>query len=252
MIKFLTPFIIIIAGVLIGGAIFLAKEIKTNAPKEVKNIVPKVSVVTPVNESDHILGNPQANIVVVEYGDTECPASKLFHIVMHQAMDNYGKTGQVAWVFRHFPLVGLHTKSFKEAEATECAALQCGNDMFWKYTDKIFATTPSNDELDPTKLPQIAKSLGLDVAKFNNCLASSTTKSIVDQNLADALKIAGGQLTTPHLEFVLKDALTDEKIPDIASNFGDNVVIGKDKKHISFSGSYTYDAFKVLIEIILK
>lgn len=250
--KYLTPIAIVVAGILIAGVIFVTQQIKTSEPTTIKNTTSQVSVVTPVNQNDHIQGNPQANIVVVEYGDTECPPCKMFHTVMHQVMDNYGKSGQVAWVFRHSPIVGLHPKAPKEAEATECANLQGGNDMFWKFLDQIYTITPGNNGLDPAELPKIATSLKLDMTKFNSCLSTDATKSIVDQDLADALKVTDGQLSTPHLELILKDALTDEKITNIATNFGTNMTIGADNKHISFGGAYPYDAFKVLIDIILK
>ncbi|MGB8815757.1 MAG: DsbA family protein [Minisyncoccia bacterium] len=249
--KYLTPIAIVIVGILIAGSIFLTSKIKTNTPVDT-NISPAVSVVTPVNEKDHILGNPQASIVVVEYGDTECPPCKMFHTVMNQVIDNYGKTGQVAWVFRHSPIVGLHSKAPKEAEATECATLLGGKDMFWKYIDQIYTITPGNNGLDPAELPKIATSLGLDVTKFNTCLSSGSQKSIVDQDLADALKITGGQLGTPHIEMILKNALTNEKVTDIGTNFGNSINIGSDRKHISFGGAYPYDAFKFLIDLILK
>ena len=252
MSKYLTPIAIVIVGVLVAGSILLTKKIETSSPTTVKNTTPKVSVVTPVDEKDHILGSPQANIVVVEYGDTECPPCKMFHTVMHQVIDNYGKTSQVAWVFRHSPIVGLHSKAPKEAEATECATLLGGKDMFWKYIDQIYTITPGNNGLDPAELPKIASSLGLDVLKFNDCLSSGSQKSIVDQDLADALKVTGGQLGTPHIEIILKKALTDEKITDIATNFGTSMIIGADKKHISFGGAYPYNAFKVLVDNILK
>jgi len=249
--KYLTPISIVIAGALIAGVIFLTKEMKTDTPTTVKNTT-KTSVVTPINENDHILGSSQADIVVVEYGDTECPPCKMFHTTMHQVIDAYGKAGQVAWVFRHSPIVGLHSKAPKEAEATECATLLGGKEMFWKYLDQIYTVTPGNNGLDPAELPKIATSLGLDVTKFNDCLSSGSQKSIVDRDLADALKVTGGNLGTPHIEIILKKALTNEKATNIATNFGTNITIGTDKKHLSFGGAYQYNAFKALIDIILK
>src|ERR1035437_337910 len=121
--KYLTPIAIVIVGVLVAGAIYFTKKIETNNPAIVSQTQKEVAV-TPINENDHILGNPQANIVIVEYGDLECPPCKMFHTVMHQVMDNYAKSGQVAWVFRHAPIAGLHPKAPNEAEATECAAIQ--------------------------------------------------------------------------------------------------------------------------------
>ena len=69
---------------------------------------------------------------------------------MHQVIREKGD--QVAWVYRHYPIPELHPKAFHEAEATECAWEQGGNSTFWKYIDKIFEITPSNNGLDEAKL----------------------------------------------------------------------------------------------------
>ncbi len=106
--------------------------------------------IRPVSESDHILGNIDAKIIIVEYSDLECPFCKVFHSTMHQVVKEY--SGEVAWVYRHFPIVGLHPKAFREAEATECAWEQGGNEVFWKYTDKLFEVTPSNNGLEESLL----------------------------------------------------------------------------------------------------
>jgi protein-disulfide isomerase len=105
--------------------------------------------IRPVTEADHILGNPNAKIIIVEYSDLECPFCKQFHNTMHQIISN---NPDVAWVYRHYPIPQLHPKAFHEAEATECAWEQGGNDAFWKYTDTIYKITPSNNGLDEKEL----------------------------------------------------------------------------------------------------
>ncbi|MCI0542492.1 thioredoxin domain-containing protein [bacterium] len=116
-----------------------------------KKLAEEAEVVS-VNPGEHILGNPNAEIFIIEYSDLECPFCKRFHETMKQAMEQYGKDGQVAWVYRHFPLDAIHNKARKEAEATECAGELGGNDMFWKYTNKLMEITPSNNQLDPKLL----------------------------------------------------------------------------------------------------
>ena len=56
---------------------------------------------------------------------------------MNTIMDTYGKDGSVAWVYRHFPLDGIHPKTRKEAEATECAYELGGNEKFWEMLNMI-------------------------------------------------------------------------------------------------------------------
>src|SRR5574343_1436136 len=105
----------------------------------------------------------------VEYSDTECPFCKQFHSTLRQMMDEYGKDGKVAWVYRHFPIDGLHPKARKEAEATECANELGGPSKFWEYTNMIYERTPGNDGLDPANLPKFAKEIGLDEKAFTEC-----------------------------------------------------------------------------------
>lgn len=91
----------------------------------------------PVGENEHILGNQNARIKIVEYSDTECPFCKTFHSTMHRIVDQ--NSGEVAWVYRHFPIPQLHPNAEREAQATECVAEIAGNEVFWGYLDKIFA-----------------------------------------------------------------------------------------------------------------
>lgn len=106
----------------------------------------------PVTEKDHIAGNPNAELLIVEYSDPECPFCKRFHETMMQVMNEYGKTDKVAWVYRHFPLDSIHSKARKEAEAIECAGELGGNDKFWEYLNKLEEITPANNQLDPALL----------------------------------------------------------------------------------------------------
>lgn len=150
---------------------------------------PSLDNVRSVGADDHIFGNPQAPIKIVEYSDLECPFCKSFHLTMKQVVADYD--GQVAWVYRHFPLDTIHPKARKEAEAAECAAELGGNDAFWAYVDRVFEVTPSNNGLDLNLLPQIAGDIGLDVSKFENCLASGKYAAHIDEDLGNAVDSGG-------------------------------------------------------------
>ena len=204
--KLMVPLSIIIAAIVIAGALFMVN--KGDSPKVANdNDAPAPTDVAadmkPVSEDDHILGNPNAEILIVEYSDTECPFCKRFHETMHQVIDEYGKDGKVAWVYRHFPLAQLHSKAQIEAEATECAFDQGGNTAFWAYTDKVYEITPSNDGFDLDELPKIAGELGLDVPEFERCLDDRDNKKKVEDQLADAF--ASGGRGTPHNIMVVGD-----------------------------------------------
>ncbi|MEK9181475.1 MAG: thioredoxin domain-containing protein [Patescibacteria group bacterium] len=134
----------------IGGAQPLEQVMQKVADALANKKNPTPTQVRPVSPDEHILGNINAKIIIVEYSDLECPFCKVFHNTMHQVVEK--SNGEVAWVYRHYPIAQLHSKAFREAEATECAWEQGGNDTFWKYTDKIFEITPSNNRLEESEL----------------------------------------------------------------------------------------------------
>ncbi len=192
--NFAIPFAIVVAGIAIAAALYFGDSGTGNVPVGTKESAQDI-VLKPVDSSDHMLGNPNAPVIIVEYSDFECVFCKLFHPTMHQVMSTFGKDGEVAWVYRHFA-TGRFSKSKKEAEASECAAKQGGNIKFWEYTNKIFEITPSSNGLDLALLPKIAKDIGLDVQAFNTCLESGEMAANVDEDLASGEKalVTG----TPH------------------------------------------------------
>ncbi len=195
----MVPGAIIIAGIIIAGAVvysggagkkpaqLLAGDDPrgSGAPKAVENI-------KAISEDDHILGDINAPVKIVEFSDLECPFCKRFHPTMQRVVREYD--GKVAWVYRHFPLDNLHSKARIEAEATECAAELGGNTAFWAYTDRLFEVTPSNNGLDEGDLPKIADYIGLDTQKFQKCLDSGKYKDHVSYDYEDATN-SGGQGT---------------------------------------------------------
>ncbi|MFA5954711.1 MAG: DsbA family protein [Patescibacteria group bacterium] len=150
--------------------------------------------VAAVTDKDHIRGDVNASIVVVEYSDTECPFCKQFHATMEQLYQN--NKGTMAWVYRHFPLASLHSKAPHEAEATECAGELGGNDKFWAYLDEMFNRTGSNNSLPETELPKIATAVGLNEKAFNDCLASGRYTQKVQSQYDEA--VAAGGSGTPY------------------------------------------------------
>lgn len=201
--KYLIPGSIIIAGVLIAISLFFGLyENNTNYQFKDNNVEQdqKINLRDINKKIDHIRGDENAKITIVEYSDLECPFCKIVHPTMRDLLALYPK--DIRLVYRHFPLKQLHSKAQKEAEATECAYDQGGNEAFWAYTDKIFEITPSNNGLDLNQLPVIALELGLNQGEFNKCLDSNNNKEKVEKDTEDAIG-AGGQ-GTPY--FVIIDS----------------------------------------------
>lgn len=234
------PGAIIIAGILIAGAVIYSSGNNAGDSKAagVGNIAAgdtqpqpagpgAIDNIQPITDKDHVLGDPNAPVRVVEFSDTECPFCKSFHPTMRQVIGEYEKSGQVAWVYRHFPLDSIHPKARKEAEATECANELGGNTKFWAYVDRLFEVTPSNNNLDSAELPKIAEFIGLDRAKFEQCLSSGKYAQHVADDLADAIN-SGGQ-GTPY-----------------------SVVIAPNGKKFAISGAQPHASVKSVIDIALQ
>ncbi len=189
--QYILPITIVVAGALIAGAVFLAG--KSSTPDGNNNgKPPTVRAYTP--GVDHILGNPNAPVKVVEYMDLECAHCKVFHTTMHQIMAYYGASGKVAWVERPFPLSQIHSKAVQEAHAAECAAAQGGDTAYFAYTDKVFEITPSNNGLDLAELPKIAQEIGLNITAFNTCMSEGKYNDKISASYNEAIA-AGGQGT---------------------------------------------------------
>lgn len=202
---------IVVAGMIIAGAILLKDSDPQVGTIEVgtANGIPQTEI-RPIGRDDHILGNKNARIMIVEYSDTECPFCKMFHTTMHDLIKQKGS--EVAWIYRHFPLVQLHSKAPKQAEATECAWEQGGNTAFWKYVDRLFAITPSNNGLPDEELMNIADYIGLNSASFYTCLESGKYASKVENDLADGKK--AGVRGTPN-SFILYEGKVMELLPGV-------------------------------------
>lgn len=94
-----------------------------------------------VTESDHIIGNIDAPIVIVEYSDLECPYCKRFNGVMKQIVEE--SNGEVAWVYRHWI---VHQGALLKTAAAECVAQIKGENAFWKYVDLVFGLMKTVDD----------------------------------------------------------------------------------------------------------
>jgi len=259
--KLSIPLAIVVAGLLIAGAVYLsgskAQDTAVVAGNQVKNDTQTATAsiaLRGITVTDHSLGNPEADIAMVEFSDTECPFCKNFHNTLKSIIADYGSSGKVSWIYRHFPLIQLHPKAPKEAESTECVNDLGGNSAFWKYLDSIFEVTPSNNGLDEAQLPILAKKAGVDQKAFETCLSSGKNKDKVDTDYNEALT-AGGR-GTPFTILILKKKMDDDKnatITTLASQFPpDTITISDDGTKIAISGALPLDLMKSIIDTLLK
>jgi len=213
--KYLLPISSLLAAALVSGSL-----IYTSGGRGQANVAENVEgglldtaiaeVIRPVGKDDRIRGSASPKITIIEYSDTECPYCKVFHETMHKVMQEYGE--DVAWVYRQFPIEGLHSQALEEAIATECVAKLGGNDAFWMFVDKIYEVTPSNDRLDLSLLPEFAELAGVAPDEFESCLSSGETWSEVQEDLNDTEELArwmmqnaGRNIGTPFSVVITKD-----------------------------------------------
>lgn len=227
--KLSLPMAIIVAGILIAGAIYFSSatpkdRLQIQEPEEGNTSLENVR---PIDESDHIRGDINAPIKIVEYSDTECPFCKRFHDTMKKVMEEYGTDGKVAWIYRHSPIDSLHPKARKEATATECANELGGNEKFWTYLDRLYEITPSNNGLDLNLLLEIAKYVELNANDFNSCLESEKYAERIEKDLQNANATGGGG--TPW-----------------------SIVIAKSGKKYPINGAQPYEVVKQIIDFALE
>ena len=161
------PIAIVVGGIIVAVAVYVSM------PKTPATEGGNPALVRPVGAADHILGNPAAKVMIVEYSDFDCEFCKAFHETLHQIIANEGVDGQVAWVFREFPLSEIHPNAISHARAAECVASVAGNDMFWKFTNALFNAQP----VDPRHYGELAASIGITGDAFATCYASASAST---------------------------------------------------------------------------
>jgi Na+/H+ antiporter NhaA len=139
---------------LLGWAIFrITDSISPPEPVGLKLIRP----VDP--ERDHIRGNPDAPLTLVEYGDYECPFCSRATGGIDEVRDHFG--GELRYVWRHLPLERVHPRAFDAARAAEAAGLQ------GKYFEMGIQLFEHQDDLEWSDIYRYANAIGLDIERFD-------------------------------------------------------------------------------------
>ena len=141
----------------------------------------------PVNEEDHFAGNRDAPVVLVEYGDYECPYCGQAFLVVQALRRQLGDA--LGFVFRNFPLIEAHPHALVAAAAAEAAALQ---DRFWSMHDTLFTR---QDALDPESLLLYARALDLDLERFVADASSDGVARRIERDIESG--VASGVPGTP-------------------------------------------------------
>ena len=157
---------ILAASMIASGLAWLAFVLIRRASSETGRtpiVAPIVDLAEPVDpEVDHVRGNVDAPVTLVEYGDFECPHCGRAEPDLRALPGAFGD--DLAFVFRHLPLPDVHPRAQLAAEAAEAAGAQ---GRFWDMHDLLFS---HQDALTIEALRGYADDLGLDLARFNHDL----------------------------------------------------------------------------------
>jgi protein-disulfide isomerase len=134
----------------------------------------------PVGGNDHSQGPADAPVVLVEYGDYQCPhCGRAYWVVkrLQRALD-----GELRFVFRNFPVTEIHSEALNASCAAEAAAVQ---DSFWRMHDSLFE---HQDRLDEENLFAYASALHLDVRKFARDMRSRKVEEKVERDFEGGVR----------------------------------------------------------------
>jgi len=196
---------------LLSLVIFFIALVKTN----LNNLNSNTSSVYDISTTDDpYAGGADADIVIVELADFQCPYCFTVFPTVRELIDIYDD--QIRFIFRDFPIDDIHPQAQKAAEAGECASEQ---GKFWEYHDKLFI---NQDNLGEISLINYASELGLDELQFKECLESNRYYEEVQQDFASGI-LAGSEGT-----------------PTFFIN------------NVEFQGALTIESFKSIIDRLLE
>ncbi len=177
---------------LLGGLIAWTRI--TNPPINVSNIENN-SIVAGTDQNgnigDHTKGSEENKIILVEYGDFQCPSCGSAHPNVNTLIEDYGD--KFTFVFRNFPLTSIHPNAKAAAAVAEAAGLQ---GKFWEMYDMLYDNQDDWSSVDANKRSEIfsqyAQTLKLDMDKYNTDVASKpvTQKINFDMTLGKKESVA--------------------------------------------------------------
>ena len=189
------------------------------------NAAKKPTISSFYDNASPLLGNPNASITMVEFGDYQCTfCNKFFHETEESIVENYVKTGKVKMLFKDFVVVS--EDSINAANAAHCANDQ---KMFWQYHSTLYNNWDGEGTgwASSEQLHQFASTLGLDMDKFSECMSKSKWKELVDSSHADGRTL--GVDATPTF-----------------------FIIDQNNKVLKIIGAQRYDVFQEVFDSLLE
>lgn len=200
--------------VMLGGLIFFSSKDKVDT----SNTDP-ATIVTTGDIPDHVYGNKESKVVLIEYGDYQCPGCGAAAPQVKAIADEYKQ--DIAFVFRNFPITSIHPNALAAAAVAEAAGQQ---GKFWEMHDLLYQTHSvwSNYSIDERSksFEGYAKQIGLDIEQYKTDAGSKKVSNKI--SLDKSLGAKAGVESTP--SFFLNGTEVDkDTVSDVMSGKGDKL-----------------------------
>ena len=198
-------FSVVVVG-LLGGLIVYAQ---TTNPKADVSKVNNNSILAASGDSgniaDHVEGNKDGKVLLVEYGDFQCPSCEKAYPNVKTLMEEYGD--RVGLVFRNFPLTSIHPNAKVASASAEAAGLQ---GKYWEMHDLLYGNQSTWNSLAVDKrtdaFVNFASQLGLDTKKFTSDLSNPD----VNKKISFDMELGKANNTSATPTFFLNGKKLDE------------------------------------------
>lgn len=158
----------------------------------------------PVDPADHVLGPDDAPVILVEYGDFQCPYCGAAAPILKQIIKQMGD--RLQFVFRHFPLTESHEYAEIAAEASEAAAAQ---GKFWQMHDTLYS---HQDDLDVEHLYEFAQMIDLEMDRFYSDLKNHTYEERVQSDFRSGVRSGVNGTPTLYINGQRYDGPVDKRV----------------------------------------
>jgi len=185
VVSFITIIFLVYFSFLVYNEYQLIKN-KNSVPIDIKSFLEKQAKFAQTDPrldygDDPYLGNLNAKVKIIEFGDFECPYCRESFVIIRTLAEIYNN--QILIVFKDFPLTDIHTHASQAAWAANCALKQ---DKFWPYHDKLFI---NQENLEAVDLINYASQLNLNMNQFESCLTSQQISKEIEADVSDGTSL---------------------------------------------------------------
>lgn len=179
-------FALVSVGIVVGLVIYSNNTDKPSVSDNVDIFAVQAGNSEDGNIADHIYGNADSKVTLIEYGDYQCPGCGTYNPIIQKITEDYKL--EIRYIFRNY-LLSYHANAKAAAATAESAGLQ---GKFWEMHEKLYENQADWESLDSnartTYFAGLALGFGLDINKFNTDIASSSVTDKINYDISLAKK----------------------------------------------------------------